>query len=728
MPSLGVISYGLAAAGFLVLTLLLAISWEGRGQGVRLVVACAVNAAWAGLLAWFATLEQLPLTLVMVAEFARDGAWLFVLTGLISGGAWPVLLTRLTRLLVAGALAMAIALPFVNAYTIFLVSIPAAYAAGGLALSLAGLVLLEQLFRNANPAGRFALKFLVIGLGVLFAYDLFLFSEAQLVRGIDASSWAARGLVNALVVPLIALAARANPTWSLNVFVSRQVVFYTTTFLAVGAYLLLMAGGGYIILLYGGTWSRIAQIVFFAGAGIVLVTLLASGSVRRRLKVFLSKNFYRNKYDYRVEWLRFIDTLASHGAEIDPYANAVRAVAQIVGSPGGVLFLPVDDVPGLSPVAGWPGDGFARSRYAVLPADTDFTTFLERKQWVFDHTEYRLSPDTYQNIAVPEFLRDDPRLRLVIPLVLQGQVRGLVALADPPPPFDLTWEDRDLLKTVGRHIATHLAQHEADRRLAESRQFEAYHRLTAFVMHDLKNLAAQLSLLVANAEKHKRNPAFVDDAIATIANSTARMQRLIEQLQRREVQSTSRRVALADLAREACSRCAVRPPGPRCSDLDPAAFVEADPERLGMMIEHLIRNAQEASAASGEVAVAVSIVRDMQIESTGNSGLHAVSPQALQAAAEQSAAGSRTVAAPAGDYACLVVSDTGCGMTPEFIKERLFKPFDTTKGSQGMGIGAFQVRQYINSIGGRITVASTPGEGSRFTVWLPLAVAGEAVG
>jgi len=310
--------------------------------------------------------------------------------------------------------------------------------------------------------------------------------------------------------------------------------------------------------------------------------------------------------------------------------------------------------------------------------------------------------------------------------VLQDQVRGLLALADPPPPFDLTWEDRDLLKTVGRHVATHLAQHEADRRLAESRQFEAYHRLTAFVMHDLKNLAAQLSLLVANAEKHKRNPAFVDDAIATIANSTARMQRLIEQLQRREVQSTSRRVALAELAREACGRCAVRQPEPRCSDLDASAFVEADPERLGMMIDHLIRNAQEASPASGAVAVAVSIVRDTQLESTGSSGIHAVSPQALQAA-EQSAAATRPAAAPAGDYACLVVSDTGCGMTAEFIKERLFKPFDTTKGSQGMGIGAFQVRQYINSIGGRITVASTPGEGSRFTVWLPLKPPGEAL-
>ncbi len=109
-----------------------------------------------------------------------------------------------------------------------------------------------------------------IGVGVLFAYDLFLYSQAQLVNGVEAASWDARGLVNALVVPLITLGARNNPQWSLKVFVSRQVVFYTTTFLAVGAYLLIMALGGYVIRLYGGTWGRIAQLVFFAGAGAVL--------------------------------------------------------------------------------------------------------------------------------------------------------------------------------------------------------------------------------------------------------------------------------------------------------------------------------------------------------------------------------------------------------------------------------------------------------------------------
>jgi putative PEP-CTERM system histidine kinase len=731
MLTFGFISYGLAAVGFLILTLLLAISWEGRGQGVRLVVACGVTAAWAALLAYVATLEQLPLALVTLAEFLRDGAWLVVLTGLISGGTWPAFLTRVTHLLVATAVTVAAGLLLLGPRSGLAAALPGVFAFGGLAMSLAGLVLVEQVYRNANPAGRYALRYFVTGVGVMFAYDLFLFSQAHLVKGIEASSWEARGIVNALAVPLLALAARANPTWSLNVFVSRQVVFYTTSFLAVGAYLLVMAAGGYVIRLYGGTWGRVAQIVFFAGAGIVLVTLMISGSLRRRLRVFLSKHFYRNKYDYRVEWLRFIDTLSSTGPGVETYENSVRAIAQIVGSQGGVLFLPLDGVAGFAPVASWPAGTFPRSRYPTLGHDEELVQFLQRKQWVFDLSEYRASPDTYQSIALPGFLRERQKLRLVLPLVLQGEVLGLVALAEPPPPFDLTWEDRDLLKTVGRHVATHLAQHEADRRLAESRQFEAYHRLTAFVMHDLKNLAAQLSLLVANAEKHRRNPDFVDDAIATIANSTARMQRLIEQLQGREAQSANRRVSLAGLAREACNRCAVREPAPGCDGLAPDALVEADPERLGMMIEHLIRNAQDATPPDGSVRVAVSVRRNVELDPLGVSGIRAVTTQQLLAAADQ-VAGNGHAPGPSpglpGDYACLTVEDTGSGMSEEFVKERLFKPFDTTKGSKGMGIGAYQVREYIFGIGGRLKVDSALGRGTVFTLWLPLQAPGtEAV-
>ncbi len=171
------------------------------------------------------------------------------------------------------------------------------------------------------------------------------------------------------MVPLLAIAARRNPQWSLNVFVSRHVVFYTTSFMAIGGYLLLMSFGGYLIRLYGGTWGRAAQLVFFAGAGVVLLVLIASGNVRRRLRVFLNKHFYRNKYDYRIEWLRFIQTLSAPEEGVDTRDNAVRAIAQIINSPGGVLFLRDERDRGeYKARRRWPPGDFTESRrYPALP-------------------------------------------------------------------------------------------------------------------------------------------------------------------------------------------------------------------------------------------------------------------------------------------------------------------------------------------------------------------------
>ena len=682
MASFGVISYGLASLGFLLLTLLLATSWEGRAQGARLIAACGVTSAWAALIAYAAWQRVMPVALVTLAEFVRDGAWLFVLGGLVARGGLPVMLSRVTYLLAASGILLA-AIPLVGQLTGDPGRLdPAAVLVyGGLLMALAALVLVEQVFRNANPAGRYALKYFVIGVGVLFSYDLFLYSQAQLVNGVEAASWDARGLVNALVLPLITIGARNNPQWSLKVFVSRQVVFYTTTFLAVGAYLLVMALGGYVIRLYGGTWGRIAQLVFFAGAGAVLASLVVSSTLRRRLRVFLSKHFYRNKYDYRVEWLRFIETLSARDPDVGTRENAVRCVAQIVNSAGGVLYMAGESGDALVPVAGFPAGNFHVARYPPVPADDELVGFLRRTQWVVDLEEYRRAPDLYHNLALPEFLQGQTRLRLVLPILQHDALLGFVVLADPPPPFELTYEDRDLLRTAGRHVATHLAQHDADRKLAESRQFEAYHRLTAFVMHDLKNLAAQLSLIVANADRHRRNPQFVDDAIGTIANSTARMQRLIEQLQGREVQSLSRRVSLSDAARLACRRCDGRRPVPVFDEPAEEALVEADPERLAMVIEHVVRNGQDATPEDGSVSISI----------RPNSG-----------------------------WVTLRIEDTGSGMSREFVRDRLFRPFDTTKGSKGMGIGAYQVREYLISVGGRVEVQSEPGAGTRVDLHFPL--------
>ncbi|MFO1395084.1 MAG: XrtA/PEP-CTERM system histidine kinase PrsK [Steroidobacteraceae bacterium] len=700
----GVYSYGVAAVAFLLLSLLLATGWRGRSPaGLRLIAACFATSCWAALMAVEVQSDGVPGYLVALTECLRDGAWIVVLAGLAHSAG---VARGLARALVTACVLVAaylLAAPVLDRAGVPVLLPSVALNATGFSLALLGLLLLEQLYRNSRAEGRAALRYLAIALGTMWVYDVFLYSQTELLGVVVRESWGARGLVYALTVPMIALAARRNPQWSLDIFVSRQVVFYSTTLLAVGIYLLAMALVGYVLRVHGGNWGGVLQAVFVAGAGVVLLVLVTSGGLRRRLKVFLAKHFYRNRYDYRVEWLRFIEVLSTPGEGLDAYETAVRAIAQVLESPGGVLYVRRPAEERHEAVAAWPRGRYDLAAHPPIAFGQDLPRFMARRQWVVDVREHAAEPDLYEAIALPPPFGPAGPHRFLLPLVHGGELIGLLAL-EAQPQFEPNYEDRDLLKTLGRHVATHIVQHEADRRLAENRQFEAYHRLTAFVMHDLKNLAAQLSLVVANAERHRRNPEFVDDAIGTIANSTERMQRLIEQLQRRDTQGRAQAISLTEVARRACERCAAGRPQPSLEP-DPLGIeVECDPDRLVAVVEHLVRNAQDATPESGRVRVVARL---------GTPG--ASVDQAVVSATESST----LLRVP---HAVLEVTDDGSGMTADFVRDRLFKPFDTTKGSKGMGIGAYQAREYVRSIGGRIEVESTPGRGTCMRVLLPLAV------
>jgi putative PEP-CTERM system histidine kinase len=674
----GAIGYGIAAAAFMLLAVLMMVSWRGRPQGVYLISASVITGAWALLLAGQAFVGRSPMLPLYVAETLRNGAWLYALCSIAANNA-PRGLIRLARAAPILALLAIPVLSFLENRGVTVLPPELLLSRMGLATSLLGLILLEQIYRNSGEAARDSLKYFVCGVGALFAYDLFLYSQAELLRGIMADAWNARGAIIAFAAPLTAIAVPRQPQWSLDVFVSRQAVFYTTTFMGVGAYLLLMAAGGYYVRQFGGNWGRLGQIVFFGGALLVLVLLVGSPVLRRRARVFLSKHFYRNKYDYRLEWLRFISTLSS-GHDEDVRRTAIAAIAQIFSSPAGILWLADESAARFVPVAAWPARLDEVEHIDALPASADLPAFLARTQWIVDVQELARAPDLYGNFVLPDWLRADRGFRIVSPLLQLDRLMGFVLLYDPPPPFELTYEDRDLLKTVGRHVATQIAQHEADRKLTESRQFEAYNRLTAFMMHDLKNSAAQLRLIVDNYERHRRNPEFIDDAMGTIANAVERMTRLIDQLRGSSDPERLVRVDLAEVAREAVRRCSVRPPRPVLQACEPA-LVQANPEHLTTVIEHVIRNAQDATRTDGSVSVAVT---------------------------------------HRGDQAQLVVDDTGQGMDAEFLRDRLFRPFDSTKGAKGMGIGAYQVREYIHRLAGNVEVQSSPGQGTRFTISMPV--------
>ncbi|MCB1625107.1 MAG: PEP-CTERM system histidine kinase PrsK [Pseudomonadales bacterium] len=677
----GVVSYGMAAVAFALLALLLRPARrEPSAPDVRLWIAAWGTSAWALLLAAEVHWRFLSLPLLVAIEALHAALWLWLLASLARLQNQPAWMRAM--MVAAGPVVAALAV------AINWLAIPTVLVASylGLGLALVGVFSLEQVYRNAEQAGLTPARWLCLGIAGIFVLDLFVFAESILVQEFDRTAWEVRGLISALLVLPIGFAARRMPDWSVDIFVSRHVVYYSTSLLLVGAYLIMMSLGGLYVRESGGGWGPTAQLFFLLASGVLLATLVFSGSMRRKLKVFVAKNFYRNKYDYRVEWLRFIGTLSERGPQESFHQTAIRAVAQIIESPRAVLW--VRDTPNgaMRAIAGWPKISDADLADAgVLSSRAALVLFLERTKWVVDLKQRHEQPDLYDDLVIEERLLMLGPDALIVPLFHLDQLYGCLLLARRPGFGALSFEDLDLLKTVGRHIAAHLSQEDMDRRLNESRQFEAFNRFSAFVMHDLKNSTAQLKLIVHNAERHKRNPEFVDDAIATIANTVERMSRLLTQLGQGEVSGTLRDVQLAQIAEQATERCSSRKPVPNLA-ISARPRVHADAERLSSVVEHIVRNAQDACDARGEVRIEVD-------SEYGEPRLR--------------------------------VRDSGVGMEAEFVRDRLFRPFDTTKGSRGMGIGAYQAREYLRSLGGDVRVQSRPGRGTVFELVFPVASAAE---
>lgn len=671
-----IVGYVIGTIAFLACSLLLVSSWRGQRTGALLILATAVSALWSAFLAYAAWQETIPVAWIFIAEILRYGAWLGFVTALFGSWKMPGLLRGLRWcvhiLWVALALYCLWPLMGLPQPTVirFVISLP---VIGMLILPLAGLVFLEQLYRNVQPEQRWALKFLVIGLGSIFAYDIFLYSYAALYKEINLSAWAARGFINALVVPLLVVAAARNAQWSLQVAVSRRVVFYSSSLFAVSIYIIATAIGGYYVRMYGGDWGRVAEITLACCAALILFLIAFSGHARSRLKMFLHKNFFNYRHDYREEWLLLTATLSSGNGELS--LRAIQALGQIMDSPAGILFLGSESGEFVS-VANW---------NMPNPADLKFNSTLplfermRERQWIYDFGQQ--PPLGEEKLAAPVELSVLPNAWLMVPLILDAQLMGFVVLAQARARRKLDWEDIDLLRTAGRQVASTLAQATNARRLTETRQFEGFNRLTAFVMHDIKNLVAQQSLLIKNAERHKHNQVFVDDMLATVENSVQRMTGLLDQLRSDTTSKPRNRVHLNAVIERLIKERGLQSPKPVYVATAEDLCVLADTEQLITVLGHIIRNAQEATPSDGHVQVRVR--RDK-------------------------------------DRVCIEVEDDGEGMDEEFVRNRLFEPFFTTKSSKGMGIGAYQAREYARSLGGNVRVNSTPGHGTVFTMLLPL--------
>lgn len=681
MPTIAVISYLTGGLLFLTLAVLLATSWRGRLQGALLMLATLVSAAWCFALAWAAKYGA-PHQLLFAAEILRNAAWLTFLLGLL-GAAFPGGRIWRSRHLIHGFWVILLVAGLLPLGSLNVVpGVVLEYRAMGLLImALGALLLVEQIYRNAGSEQRWAVKFLCLGAGGMFAYDLILYADALMFLRLDADLWTARGAINAMVVPLLAISAARNPQWSLDVFVSRRFVFYGATLAGAGLVLLVMAAGGYYVRLYGGEWGTVAQVIVVSATLLGLLVLLFSGQVRARLKVFLSKHFYNYRYDYRDEWLRFIGTLAEGEPGPAMRQRVIQALAQIVDSTNGRLWVSGEDErAGFVYAADWN----RAPPVEVIARDDPLLVFLRGHNWVIDLNERAAHPERYPGLELPVWLERDAGAWLVIPLRHHEELTAIVLLGTPRAPRETNWEDRDLLKTAGQQAAGYLALLSASEALSQARQFEAFNRLSAYVVHDLKNMVAQLALVVANAQRHRDNPAFMEDAIGTVDNAVGRMNRLLAQLRKARFEAPEPVPVRLDrcLGEVVARRGASLPRPVLVTRAGADATVLADPQRLGLIVEHLVQNAQEATGPDGRVEVFLDRVDDL---------------------------------------VRVRIGDDGVGMDAQFIRERLFRPFDTTKGNAGMGIGVYEAREFVQGLGGRVEVESSPGQGTTFTLLFPAA-------
>ncbi|MET0962237.1 MAG: XrtA/PEP-CTERM system histidine kinase PrsK [Noviherbaspirillum sp.] len=673
------VSYGIAAAAFLLLTLLLMTSWRGRLHGMALTAASGITALWTGVVAQQAT-AGIQLSLVSdVLELARDASWtlflLLVLSPYRKKGGEHLLQSRflmpalalLYMLCTAGTIYTRWIVRDIEAPVYFMVNY-----VGRVAFAVIGMLLVEQLYRSTPVQERWAIKFACLGLGGLFAYDFYLYSDAMLFRALNVDIWSARGMVNALAVPLIAVSAARNPKWSLDIAVSRRVIFQSAAVMGSALYLLLMAVAGYWLRFFGGSWGSVMQVTFFAAALALLAGIVFSGTVRSRLKVFISKNFYNYNYDYREEWLRFTRTLSTKGPDLGE--RTVQAIADLVESPTGALWLNTGASHNL--LAQWHMPDAAGSE----PADSAFCAFLQSRQWVVDLDELQADPEKYEGLAAPDWMRSLTRAWLVVPLIMHEELLGFVVLSQPRSRIRLNWEVTDLLKIAGNQAASYLAQQQSANALMVARQFESFNRMSTFIVHDLKNLIFQLSLLVSNAEKHRDNPEFQKDMMDTLDNSVKKMKLLLHKLNSGDSIEGPAPLSLDKLLSEAVKLKSQFEPRPTLELAATGLTLLANWGRMERVVGHLIQNAIEASGRDGRVVV--------RLRRQGND-------------------------------AVIEISDNGAGMSEEFMRARLFKPFETTK-SAGMGVGVFESREYIQELGGQLAVASREGEGTTFTMTLPL--------
>jgi len=547
---------------------------------------------------------------------------------------------------------------------------------------------LERTFRGAVGTMRWRIKFMILGVGTIFAVRIHTSAQALLYSAVYSDA----DILNAAAVILGGLlVVRGLPrarSDRVDLYVSHAMLYRSATVLLSGLYLLFVG-------VLAGLFRRIGGIAHFPllslllFAGIIgLSVLLASDRLRLFTKRFISLHFKKPQYDYRQVWARFAEATAGM-MERDAYCRSVvRMVSETFEALSVTIWLtgPARDhlVFGAStslahknatedlPCAGssgsaWIGEALRAMRLARRPCDLDGMP----DGWAVAFREW--NPSSFPGRGGH---------RVAMPLVGQDALTGIMVVGDRVGGVPFTPEELELIGVIGGQTGAGLLNADLSERLLQAREMEAFQTMSAFFVHDLKNTASTLSLMLDNLPRHFADPAFRDDALKAIASCAGRIDNLIRRLTalRHKLDVRPVKTDLNALVRHVHDILAGTLVPKPVLDLGDVPAVQVDVEQMEKVLTNLFLNAAEATGRSGVVRVETH---------TG------------------------------GDAVVLTVSDNGCGMSRRFIEESLFRPFSSTK-KDGLGIGLFQSRMIVEAHGGKIVVESEEGQGTSFHIRLPV--------
>ena len=657
--------YSVCALAFVALIVLVVLHGRTSRAGVAILGCCLASLIWAS-----ASAAAAPLAVLSLLDSLRVSAWLLFAVALVTIRAGDG--SGLGRAYLLGVVSFCLAAIANDARALVVNPEAAALDTSQLliriGLGVAGLLTIENFWRNTEPERRWHVWPLCVAIGGLSAYELFLFSDAFITRGrVDPGLALGRPIVAAFMAPLLALAMARNREWRVDIHVSRQVVLHTATLVASGCFLVAVALVAILLRGFGGEWGLVLQLAMLFGSIVVLATILSSGSVRRRLKFLISRNFFTHRYDYRVEWLKFIELVSEPKDGEELSVRIIRALAEFVDSPAGVLWSLSRGV-AYYPTATWkqplPGNG-------KVPIDDPFVLGFRDGGWI----QERLLETAEDNWPFAS-----GKAWLAVPLSHRREIVGFVVLDRAAHMVSPDWEAFDLLRAAGRQAASYLAEEHSTRVLRDSELLTEYSKRFAFVVHDIKNLASQLNLIVSNAARHIGDPEFQRDMLRTVEDSVARMNNLLSQLKADAAPRPPRLLNPDLVVNEVAAEFVDAPVAVETLSETGGCAVAIDSERLRSALVHLVQNAVDVSCPSDRVVIS-----------------------------------SRRF----GTQLLIDITDNGPGMDDAFIRDELFLPFRSTK-SGGYGIGAFQTRELIRMAGGDLEVISEKGFGTTMRVILPL--------